>query len=360
MKSTAPRNCWYPLTWSSNVGRTLSCYKVLNTDLVVYRTQDGAVVALEDVCPHRLAPLSRGTLKGDTVQCGYHGMTFGANGRCVRIPSQSIIPPSAKVASYPVEERMGVAWIWMGDPERADPSQIFDLPQYHQAGWHAVQGDALRLEANYLNLADNLVDPAHVSFVHSATLGNSAGEEIPIEHAATDRGVLVWRWIKDAPAMPFLAKYGRFKGNVDRWQYYNYVAPSIAIIDFGSANVDSLPSPEDRDQGVRIFALHFITPVNDHACIDHWMHVRNFAVGDASVDQSMNADFRVAFNEDKGILEQIEVVERARPELTGLRLGIDAALLKMRRKVEQMAAADALQSNIQQAAPSSDSIRTAV
>jgi vanillate O-demethylase monooxygenase subunit len=147
---------------------------------------------------------------------------------------------------------------------------------------------------------------------------------------------------------------------VDRWQYYDYVAPSIAIIDFGSADVNSLPSPEDRDQGIRIFALHFITPVDDHTCIDHWMHVRNFAVGDASVDQSMNADFRVAFNEDKGILEQIEVVERERPELTGLRLGIDAPLLKVRRKVEQMAAADTLKSNVQQAASSSDSMRTAV
>ncbi len=340
MKS-APRNCWYPLTWSSYVGRSLSRHKVLDTDLVAYRTLDGVAVALEDVCPHRLAPLSMGTLKADAVECGYHGMTFGANGRCIRIPGQSMIPPGAKVSCYPVQERMGVAWIWMGDAELADPSLIYDLPQYHRHGWRAVQGDALRLKTHYLNLADNLCDPAHVSFVHATTLGNSAGEEVPVEHALTERGVAVWRWIKDAPAMPLLAKYGQFKGNVDRWQYYDYVAPCIAVIDFGSADVDVLQASEDRDRGVRMFALHFITPVDDHSCIDHWLHVRNFAVDDSEVDQSLNADFRVAFNEDKGILEQIELVEQARPDLTGIRLGIDAALLKMRRKVDQMVAAEA-------------------
>jgi phenylpropionate dioxygenase-like ring-hydroxylating dioxygenase large terminal subunit len=358
---SAPRNCWYPLTWSSNVGRALSRHKVLNTDLVVYRTEAGAVAALEDICPHRLAPLSMGVLKGDAVECGYHGMTFGANGRCIRIPGQAMIPPSAKVASYPVEERMGVAWIWMGDAERADPALIYDLPQYHQEGWHAVQGDALRFEGHYLNLADNLCDPAHVSFVHATTLGNAAGEEVPVEHALTERGIVVWRWIKDAPAMPLLAKYGKFKGNVDRWQYYDYVAPCIAVIDFGSADVNSLPSPEERDRGVRMFALHFITPVDDHACIDHWLHVRNFALGDASVDQSLNADFRVAFNEDKGILEQIDLVERARPDLSGIRLGIDAALMKMRRKVDEMVAEDSKPDGpARQARPSSGNIRSAV
>jgi len=338
MTSIAPRNAWYPLTWSRDVTRQLASHRLLGTDLVVYRTEAGGVVALDDVCPHRLAPLSMGKLKGDAVECGYHGMTFGADGRCIRIPGQKVIPANANVPSYPLHEKMGLVWIWPGDPDRADRTLIYDLQQYDQPGWRAAHGDALRIDANYLNLADNLCDPAHVSFVHLSTLGNAASEEVPVEHSFDEHGVLVWRWIKNAAPIPLFAKYGNFQGNVDRWHYYHYAAPCSAVIDFGSAEARAIEDPGDRDKGLRIFACHFITPVDDHICIDHWLHVRNFALDSAEVDERLHADFRIAFNEDKEILERIEAVERAKPEAKRVRLGIDAAPQRMRRIVERMVA----------------------
>ena len=340
MNLLAPRNSWYPLTWSRNITRKLSRHRVLGMDLVVYRSEAGTPVTLDDACPHRLAPLSMGKLKGDAIECGYHGMTFGADGRCIRIPGQSMIPPNARVPSYPLQEKMGLIWIWPGDPSRADPALIYDLPQFGEAGWHSAEGDALRIETNYLNLADNLCDPAHVSFVHLSTLGNSASEEIPVEHSFGENGVLVWRWIRNGPPIPLFAKYGNFAGNVDRWHYYDYRAPCIAVIDFGSADAGAITNPDDRGAGLRIFAGHFITPVDDNVCIDHWLHVRNFAPGDADVDQRLHADFRVAFNEDKEILERIEDVAQARPNARCIRLAIDAAPQRMRRVVERMVAAE--------------------
>ena len=341
MNLLAPRNTWYPLTWSRNITRSLSRHRILGMDLVVYRSEAGHVVALDDACPHRLAPLSMGKLRGDAVECGYHGMTFGPDGRCVRIPGQPAIPPNARVPSYPLHEKMGLVWIWPGDPALADPAQIYDLPEYHQPGWHAAEGDALRIATNYLNLADNLCDPAHVSFVHLSTLGNSASEEIPVEHSFGDRGVLVWRWIRNAPPIPLFAKYGNFTGNVDRWHYYDYVAPGIAVIDFGSADAGAIVDPADRGRGLRIFACHFITPVDDDICIDHWLHVRNFALDDAETDQRLHADFRIAFNEDKEILERIEEVARSRPNAKCIRLAIDAAPQRMRRIVQRMVDSEA-------------------
>ncbi len=341
MISMAPRNAWYPLTWSRLVTRELACHRVLGNELVVYRAESGGAIALADVCPHRLAPLSKGKLRGDAVECGYHGMTFGADGRCIRIPGQKLIPANASVRSYPLHEKMGLVWIWPGNPELADPSRIYDLPQYQRPGWHAAHGDALRIEANYLNLADNLCDPAHVSFVHLSTLGNSASEDVPVEHSFDNNDVLVWRWIKDAPPIPLFAKYGDFRGKVDRWHYYHYAAPCSAVIDFGSAEAHAIADPGDRDQGLRIFACHFITPVDDHACIDHWLHVRNFALDSADVDERLHADFRIAFNEDKEILERIEAVERAGPDVKRIRLAIDAAPQRMRRIVERMVAEEA-------------------
>jgi vanillate O-demethylase monooxygenase subunit len=338
-----PRNAWYPLTWSRGVGRSLERHRVHGEDLVVYRTEAGTPVALRDICPHRLAPLSMGRLRGDAVECGYHGMTFGPDGGCSRIPGQSIVPSTARVASYPVAERMGLVWIWMGDATLADPAAIYELPCYGQPGWRAVEGDALRIEANYLNLADNLCDPSHVSFVHTTTLGNAASEDIPVEYKVTDKGVLVWRWILDAAPIPLFAKYGQFSGTVDRWHYYDYIAPCTAIIDFGTAEAGAIVDLDERSQGMRIFACHFITPVDAHSCIDHWLYVRNFELDTAAIDERMTGDFRIAFDEDKTILERIEQVERSAPPIGRVRLGIDAAPMRMRRAVQRMIEADAAQ-----------------
>jgi phenylpropionate dioxygenase-like ring-hydroxylating dioxygenase large terminal subunit len=160
------QNRWYPLTWSRDVGRSLIKRKIVGENVVLYRTLDGNVVALRDACPHRLAPLSFGKLKGDAIECGYHGMTFGGDGTCIRIPGQEIIPGNARVRAYPTAERMGLVWIWMADAALADPALIYHLPQHDDPRWSTAYGDALEIKTNYLNLADNLCDPAHVSFVH--------------------------------------------------------------------------------------------------------------------------------------------------------------------------------------------------
>jgi vanillate O-demethylase monooxygenase subunit len=334
------QNRWYPLTWSRDVGRSLIKRKIVGENLVLYRTLDGDVVALRDACPHRLAPLSFGKLKGDAIECGYHGMTFDGAGHCIRIPGQEIIPGNARVRAYPTAERMGLVWIWMGDSARADTALIYHLPQHDDTRWSAAYGDALEIKTNYLNLADNLCDPAHVSFVHLSTLGNAASEDIPVQHRLTDDGVLVWRWIKNGPPIPIFAKYGNFTGNVDRWHYYHFIAPNIAVIDFGSAVAGEITDEADRTKGMQIFACHFITPVDETTCIDHWLHVRNFSQGDEAVDQRLHSDFRVAFNEDKDILEAIEQQETAYPDFPKIRLGIDAAPMRMRRKVETMMEAE--------------------
>ena len=126
------RNAWYPAAWTRDVGRSLTTRKILGSEVVLYRKEDGSIAALDNVCPHRFAPLSMGKLKGDAVECGYHGMTFDCSGKCIRIPGQEIIPPNAKVGSYPIRENMGLAWIWMGAPEKAAQTPVYDLPQYHE------------------------------------------------------------------------------------------------------------------------------------------------------------------------------------------------------------------------------------
>jgi phenylpropionate dioxygenase-like ring-hydroxylating dioxygenase large terminal subunit len=330
------RNAWYPAAWSRDIGHGLAHRKILGEPVVLYRLQSGEIAALEDICPHRFAPLSMGKLKGDAVECGYHGMTFDRSGRCVRIPGQEIIPANAKVRSYPITENMGLAWIWMGVPELAAATPVYDLPEYHDGKWSAVEGDALPIACHYLSLADNLCDPAHVSFVHLSTLGSAASEDIPVqfERKAGD-GLLTWRWIMDSPAIPLFQKFGNFSGNVDRWHYYHYHAPSIAVIDFGSAPTGTGAPEGRRDDCVQIFSCHFITPVDQTSCIDHWLYVKNF-YSDEATTQAMSDQFRLAFNEDKVILEAIQHNERLASDRRPLRLAIDAPPVNMRRMIDRM------------------------
>ncbi len=327
------RNSWYVAGWSRDFGEALKPLEIIGQRLVMFRTAAGAVKALEDRCPHRLLPLSKGKRIGDTIQCGYHGMTFDGDGQCVRVPGQSNTPKSAYVEAFPVEERHGIVWIWMGDPERADADTIFDMAEFSDPRWHVHHGDALHIDAHYLNVAENLVDPAHVSFVHPTTLGSAASENVPV-HVSTGGDVIsAWRWIRDAAPVGFFQKFGGFTGHVDRWHYYHLHLPSTAVIDFGSIDTAANCAEEDRDRGVRIFALHFVTPVNENHTIDHWMHLRNSALGDEDASAQMDAMFRVAFAEDKEILEAVHLSEQQPQRRKPIRIAIDKAPTVYRKRI---------------------------
>ena len=334
------RNAWYVAGWSSEFDDTLKPVTILEENIVMYRDAQGGVVALEDRCPHRLLPLSKGKRIGDNVQCGYHGMTFNPQGQCVRVPGQENLPRSAYVDTYPVHEKNDIVWIWMGEADRADPGDVFDMPEFSDPNWHAHQGEALHLRAHYLNVAENLVDPAHVSFVHPTTLGNAASENVPVHVSTSGNPIVAWRWIRDSEPIGFFKKFGGFTGNVDRWHYYYLHLPCTAVIDFGSADAKAQLAEDERDKGVRIFALHFMTPVTADHTIDRWMHLRNTAVGDDAASAQMDAMFKTAFAEDKEILEAIHREEQRPQKRRPIRIAIDKGPNVYRKRIRDLLEAE--------------------
>ncbi len=125
----------------------------------------------------------------------------------------------------------------------------------------------------HLNLADNLCDPARTA---SCACRHWAIPPARRSRSNTPSARTVswsWRWIKDGPPIPLFAKYGNFRSNVDRWHYYDYVAPCSAVIDFGSADAHTIGNPEDRDRGLRDLRLpvssrrSMITPASTTGCI---------------------------------------------------------------------------------------------
>lgn len=333
------RNSWYVAGWSRDFIQGLVSLEITGQHLVLFRDTKGTLSALEDRCPHRLLPLSKGKLIGDTIQCGYHGMTFDGSGTCVRVPGQDNTPARANVRAFPIEERHGVVWIWMGDPVLADRSEIFDIPEMSDPEWHTHHGGHLYIKAHYLNVAENLVDPAHVSFVHPTTLGNAASENVPVHVATEGKVIRAWRWIRNAPPVGFFKEFGGFSSNVDRWHYYDLHLPSTAVIDFGSIDSAANCAEEDRNDGVRVFAIHFVTPVNEDETIDHWMHLRNTAAKE-SASAKIDSLLETAFAEDKAILEAIHEEEKRPQTRRPVRIAIDKGPTVYRKRIRELIEAE--------------------
>jgi phenylpropionate dioxygenase-like ring-hydroxylating dioxygenase large terminal subunit len=338
MTNTAPfvRNAWYVAAWSKEIGRALTSRCILGENVVMFRKQDGTPIALIDRCPHKLAPLSKGELVGDLVQCGYHGMQYDDTGRCVRIPGQPPIPPGARVQSFPLVEKYNALWIWMGDPALADPARLIDIPEYGQPGWALVDGQYLAFETNYLNLTDNLVDPAHTSYVHKRTIGNAGGEDVPVKVEQGDGHVVAYRWVKDAEPVPIMKMYGGFKGHVDRWQYYHLHLPSNSYVDFGAVDTGGDNTEASKQNGFRSFTYNLLTPETGGRTHYFWLHLRNYALGVPEVDADIERLYRLTFEEDRDILAAVQIQQDKTGVREFVKLSIDNAPSRVRQMIQRM------------------------
>jgi len=184
------RNCWYMIAWSSEIGRAPRRRLIMNEPVALYRCEAGKAVALEDRCPHRNYPLSRGTLVGDNVQCGYHGLIVGTDGTCVHAPGQDRAPSTIQVKAYPLHEADGIVWIWMGIA-KPDPALLPDLSWLHEDGWTPWIDGYIHLKCQHQLLTENLLDISHLAHVHKSTMGSDpeiiARAETSV--TATDRAV---------------------------------------------------------------------------------------------------------------------------------------------------------------------------
>jgi len=301
-----PRNFWYVAAWDHEVRRQeLFRRTICNEAVVFYRKEDGTPAALEDRCCHRHMPLSDGILKGDNIECLYHGLLYDSSGTCINVPSQTNIPPEAKVKSYPVVERYHWVWIWMGDPALADPDLIEDFHWMDDPNWRA-KGTRLSLEGNYMLLVDNLLDLTHLQFVHATTLGTNAISAAPITTDREDNLVRVTRWIMDSPPPPFFQKAGGFAADlhIDRWQIIEYTPPGFVRLDVGGAPTGTGAREGDRSQGISMRNLNAITPETDTTTHYFWAQAHDFQIDDPTVTELLYQQVWTAFQEDLFVIKK--------------------------------------------------------
>lgn len=333
-----PLNSWYAAAWDLEVTRELLPRTICDRPVVLYRSGEGAPVALADACWHRLAPLSMGRLRGDDVVCGYHGLTFAPDGRCTVMPGQQTINPAASVRSYPVAERHRFVWIWPGDPNLADPDLIPDLHWNADPEWTA-DGSTIHLDCDYRLVLDNLMDLTHEQFLHADTLANATLSEADFEVEHGESTVKVTRWMHGIEAPPLLGmqlakKNPGFSGPVDRWQIITFTVPSTITIDVGIAPVTAHAELGDRSSGVNGRVMNTVTPAGAGACHYFWSFGRNYNLHDQALTHVLTSKHIDVFGQDTAMLEAQQRAISANPDHDFYNLNIDAGGMWVRRLID--------------------------
>ena len=333
------RNCWYVAAWEHEIGDdTLFSRVILGEPVLIYRTSDGGLVAMADRCCHRFAPLSVGRKEGDCVRCGYHGLKFDATGRCVEVPGVDIVPSRARVATYPLVVKNRWVFVWMGDPDRADPALLPDNFSCDHPEWRNKPG-YMHYDTNYLLICDNLLDFSHLSYVHENTLGGSpAIAQSRAEIELIPRGLRVTRRVPDVPAPAFYKRFRDFDSNIDRWFIYDFILPGTLLMHSGGKPVASAEG--DMTDAVQLHSCQTLTPETQHSTHYFFQQSHRAGEGDERIVQSIYDTLVAAFNEDRDMIAAQARTLAMTADSTMLPLPLDAALNQFRRLVDAELAAE--------------------
>jgi vanillate O-demethylase monooxygenase subunit len=327
------RNCWYVAAEAGEVTRAPLARQLLGEPVVMFRREDGTPVALEDRCCHRRAPLSKGKVIGDRLQCGYHGFTFDASGACVAIPGQERVPSGLGVAAYPLVERHGFLWIWMGAAANADAARI---PDFHRAAdpkWKTVQS-RLPVTAHYQLLVENLIDLSHVGFVHAKTIGTD-DSKAKLEFDRGEGFVKVIREPIEVDTAPHNARQGMGPRSVLE-KSITFLPACQVVIDVRTTEVAPQNPAKNQPMSLGITILNACTPETERSTHYFWVSARDYLQDDQQLDAFLYKLTVDAFDEDKDMLEAQQRCIELDPAAPTVNVSADWGSVQMRRLMAQL------------------------
>jgi len=266
-------NCWYMVSWASDVKPgSIIAMQVAEKPLVIYRGTTGRLAALEDRCPHKLAPLSAGQVEEDDLRCMYHGLKFASDGKCIEVPTQKAVPSALCVRSYPVVEAHSAIWVWMGDLSRADAALIPPFRGIDDLNWNLLPGQT-DYKASYRLLNENLLDLSHVLFVHRQSFGAGKrrsfdpGETLAMNQGSIERQPRGVRQIRVVESGPPPANLVSVIGDVvDSCSTTDFLVPGIFLMSSDHFKAGAIARaggkrPPDSELLHRVFTCQAVTPM---------------------------------------------------------------------------------------------------
>jgi vanillate O-demethylase monooxygenase subunit len=323
-------NHWYVAGFTEEFSREPKARTLLERSVLFYRTESGALTALQNRCLHRSFPLSESKLDGDDIVCGYHGIRYNPEGEIVDIPCQTTCP-KRKLRKYPVKEIGPLVFIWMGEGE-ADMSTLPDLPFFDEPGFVTVKGYH-PLNGNYLFMQENLNDLTHFSYLHRNSFGfDDSFFEVEPEVTETEEGI--WcnrretRWDL-ATRMLGPVHQERLKGkSVERWDGGMTTSPGV----FKGLAHTFVGKEGDADHEVlSSFIMHYLTPETATTSHYFWSASMDFIPQEAA--EMAKAGIDIAFHEDLVAVELMQnLMESDKSEFSDMNIGGDKTSVLVRRK----------------------------
>ena len=296
----APRNAWYPMATTVEVGRAPLARRCLETPIVLFRTSDGTAAALADRSSPRPYPLSLGRVEGDTLVCGYSGV---------------------------------LVWVWLGQSAVAALRPPPRAPWLNAPDW-VTFGSEWETNAGLPLLQDNFADITHVAivdpFIAPPVLAMAPP---PLEVGVTETSVTFSRTFPPAPVPAWQAELmgvamdaayaqreeGTFVSPglwVDRWD--------VTVTGHGDAD------------GIKTFRFtHALTPIDARSTRHVWRVSRNFAPG-AAATATFQPIFTDYYRKMKDILETMQGVIDTDGPATTVNVTADAALIQVRKIMHRL------------------------
>ncbi len=334
-------NEWYVAAFADEVGRSLLRRTLLGRDVILYRTEGGQAVALDNRCIHRSYPLSEGFLDGDTVVCGYHGFRYDVTGTLVQVPSQDRCPKGVGVRQYPIVERGPLLWIWLGE-EEADPARLPPHQWITEPDWVCSKG-YFHLQGNYVSLHENLLDLTHLSFLHAKSFGTPDYAAAKFRAEINEGRFALLRDVVPTTLPPVWAKPTGMEGypQAARIVRSEFMAPSLHTV--AVRFYDNALPEADRPE-FRIRTAHIPTPETHGSTHYFIVHGRDFAQDQEWITQFMHDELFKAFQEDVDGMQHLEqMLEKADDDFFEISVASDRASVEMRKYIKARAEAEAAQ-----------------
>lgn len=314
------RRCWHPVAYSSEVLDKPFGTILLEEPVVVWRSENGQINAMRDICIHRGTALSLGWIKDGCLVCPYHAWQYDKNGACVFIPQapDTNIPEKAKTTVYLCKEVYGLIWVALDEPSYALP----DIPEFQETSWKFVATGPFDWKSDASRQVENFTDFGHFPWVHPGLLGDQDRPEVPDYKVQRDGHILRYAVIRpessNSEDFPIFANDHIVKP--ERHSNYELHLPYTIFLRLGWGG----------EKGM--IYLFVSQPTHKDKCRGYCIIGRNYNLTEPD---SILQDFeQVIFDQDK------RIVESQRPEQVPfdfaeeLHLKFDAVAMNYRRAMK--------------------------
>lgn len=340
MKANYPKKCWYVAATSDEMSQSPLGRRLLGEDVALWRGANGHVVALRNRCAHRAFPLSHGTVDRDRLVCGYHGCTYDADGTCVHITSQPLVPTGMKVRAFPIREEPPFIWIWLGPLAAATTGRPPHLPWINDRAWSTF-GSTWKVGANYMMAHEHYLDFSYAPILHRPDIpeeiaGMPAFNDIEVTETTVSYTRILPHaklvdWEADATGLDRLQTYQRRESGM-------FASPAVHRQQWEIAAPDGKVYNTTR--------THAITPETETSTHVFMQCSRNYALDSDVVTTGLRSFLAEVTKRDSSTLEMASSHAGYDGWRGGVEFQADVAALRARRIVAVMLAIEAGRSPI--------------